>query len=279
MRTALALALAAGACACHRPQPSPEYQQARDKHFALIASYPLDAAGRPEMDEVLGLLERVPKSSLDAEAAAALRDQILGERKAVAEERARRAKLVEAAGTPTAWAGTSGSTGGSGAPAQAAGGGAAAPAGIAAGEGGAAAAAAAPQLEAGMPLADFQKVRGDCAERRAPARILQPDGKSAVGEAWAIRDTEECKKAHPGEAGKLMVFVEGKLAAAPEAGQARATQATQKIEGVAGKDGAPALPPGLKLPPGATVKWNEQPAAAGKPGAPPPAPTPPAAAK
>jgi hypothetical protein len=277
MRTALALALAATFCACHRPQPSPEYRQARDRHFEILASYPLDAYTRPEMDQVLSLLERVPPDSSDAEAAASLREKILDERRAAAEEGARRARLVESAGQPSTWA--------AGAPAGAGGGGGG-PGGAGPGEeppagdsgGGQGASGSAParapsQLAAGTALADFRKAQGDCFEAKAPARIGQREGKPLEGEAWGLKDDEACRKAHPAEVGRLVLFADGKLVEVREAGEAKATAVTQAVKGVVGKDGTPVLPPGTKLPPGATLKWNP-PAAGPQPPQPPPAPPP-----
>jgi hypothetical protein len=279
MRIVLAAALAAGLCSCQKPQPSPEYQQARQRYAALQAQYPLEARERPEMDEVLSLLERVPRDSADTEAAAALREAILGERRALAEERARRAKLVESAGNSAAWAaGSSVSAGGAaGGEAAIAGGGAPRPEGPpgaeAGGQGGPGAPARPPsRLAAGTALADFQKAQGDCFEARAPARIGQREGKPLEGEAWALKESDACKKAHPDEVGRLLLFAEGKLVEVREVGEGKATPVTQAIKGVAGRDGAPALPPGTKLPPGATVQWSA-PAPTGKapPGSPPPA--------
>jgi hypothetical protein len=269
MRTALALSLAASLCACHRPQPSPEYRQARDRHFEILASYPLDAYARPEMDEVLSLLERVPPDSLDAEAAASLRDKIVGERRAIAEERVRREKLIESAGKPSTW--VAGPAGGAGGGPGGGGSGDAPPAGDAAvGQGGQGPARPPSQLAAGTPLAAFQKEQGGCFEAKAPARIGQREGKPLEGEAWGLKDDESCRKAHPAEVGRLALFADGKLVEVREAGEAKATPVTQAVKGVVGKDGTPVLPPGTKLPPGATLKWSPPPAGQ-QPQQPPPA--------
>lgn len=286
MRTALGLALAL--CACQKPQPSPEYRRARDRHYEIIASYPLEAYARPEMDEVLALLDRVPTDSLDAEVATSLREQIVAERRAIAEEQARRAKLVESAGPSVAWAPAGGGAGGGG---MGAGSGSTAEGGEPPPEG-AVAAPAAPsrppsKLAPGTPLADFQKAQGECFEAKAPARIGQREGKPLEGEAWGLKDDAACRKAHPDEVGRLALFADGKLVEVREASEAKAAQVTQVVKGVVGKDGTLALPPGTKLPPGASVTWSKPPASpqAPQPAGPkaPPAPgaqvpTPPAQA-
>ncbi len=276
MRTALALALAL--CACQKPRPSPEYRQARDRHYEIIASYPLEAYARPEMDEVLALLDRVPKDSLDAEAATSLREKIVDERRAIAEEQARRAKLVESAGPSAAWAPVGGGVGGGG---MGAGSGSTAEGGEPPpeGAGGAPAAPTRPrsQLAPGTPLADFQKAQGECFEAKAPARIGQREGKPLEGEAWGLKDEAACRKAHPDEVGRLALFADGKLVEVREASEAKAAQVTQVVKGVPGKDGILALPPGTKLPPGSKVTWSPPKAGAQapQPGQEKPAPAPP----
>jgi hypothetical protein len=233
------------------------------------------------MASVLDLLESVPPRSADAAAAAELRQRILDERQALAEERARRRRLVEGAGP--------------GAGALPPGGGTAAEA---AGE-----AAATPepeprapsQLAAGTELDDFRKAHGGCFEPRSAARIGQEGGGSVAGEAWALRDDEACRAANPAEVGRVVLFSGGKLVSVRESAEGKAQTVTEKIRGVrlpdgslgyVGPDGKP-----RPLPPGAQVKWAEPPPAAappgkagapapGAPGAPaapasPPAPAPP----
>jgi hypothetical protein len=114
---------------------------------------------------------------------------------------------------------------------------------------------------------DFQKAQGDCFEAKGPARIGQREGKPPLqGEAWGLKDAEACRKAHPAEVDRMVLFAGGKLVEVREAREAKATPVTEAVKGVVGKDGAPALAPGLKLPPGAKVTWS------------PPAAQPPAAA-
>ncbi len=249
MRIALALALAAAAC--QRPQPSPEYQEARELHAALVARAPLDASTRPEMDQVLALLERVPPGSADAEPAAALRRRILDERRAAAEEQARRARLVDQAGAPTPDVG-----------------GGAVPGGTAAPPAGAGPATAAPPpsaLAAGTTLEEFQRAHGDCFEPKAAARIGQRQGAPLDGVAWGLRDDEACRRGNPAEVGRLVLFAGGTLREVREAADAKPVPTTRAVAGTVKPDGTVALPPGTVLPPGATVKWAAPPAPAAPP--------------
>jgi len=247
MRTAHAFALAAALAlaACPRPQPSPEYQQARERLQAATARSPLDPYGQPEMDEILALLERVPRDSLDAEAAQALRRRILEERQLQAEQAARRKELLEAAERPTP-----------------------APAPLPAGGGPALSAAAAPEagpvpgLAVGTALSTFQASHGDCFERRGPARVGD-----RPADAWALRDDPACAQAHPGAAGRLVLFAEGKLLEVRGAAEARTVEVKQKVEGVRMPDGSIAVkgPDGkpVPTPEGAKVVWQQPPADAG----------------
>jgi len=253
MRIALLLALAAAAAACSRPQPSPDYQEARRRHAALLQQSPLDAYEQPDMAAVLELLERVPRESLDAEAAADLRQRILGERQALADQAARRARMLAGAAAPTADIPTAGGAGSaSAAPATA--------------EAVPATADARPpsELAGGTSLADFQKSRGPCFEARAPARLVR-DGKTVEGEAWALRDDPACRKQNPAEVGRLVVFSGGKLVEVAEAAAAKAQPMQKAIEGTRRPDGTVALPEGTQLPPGATVKWDPPTAPAAPP--------------
>jgi murein DD-endopeptidase MepM/ murein hydrolase activator NlpD len=86
--TVLTLALLGGC----RPRPSPEYEEAHQRFITLYAVH-LDAAyARPEMDQVVSLLQAVPPKSLDAPEARTLLARIqAGRAQLAAEEEARRA--------------------------------------------------------------------------------------------------------------------------------------------------------------------------------------------
>jgi murein DD-endopeptidase MepM/ murein hydrolase activator NlpD len=79
-----------------RPRPSPEYEEAHQRFITLYAVH-LDAAYvRPEMDQVVSLLQAVPPRSLDAQEARALLARIqAGRAQLQAEEEARRALVQE----------------------------------------------------------------------------------------------------------------------------------------------------------------------------------------
>lgn len=252
VRIALALVLAAAAAACQRPQPSPEYREARERHAALLTRAPLDAYARPEMDQVLALLDRVPPGSADAEPAAALRRRILEERRAAAEEQARRARLVEQAGAPTPDV-AGGPAPDASAPPPAESGAATGPA------------RAPSALAAGTTLEEFQRAHGDCFEPKAAARIGQRQGPPIEGVAWGLRDEEACRRGNPAEVGRLVLFAGGTLREVREAAEAKAVPTTRAVAGAVRPDGTVALPAGTVLPPGATVKWAAPPAPAAAP--------------
>jgi len=261
---ALALALAAALGACQRPQPSPDYERARALHAALVARSPLDPYAQPEMAEVVELLARVPAGSLDAEAAGALRDKVESELRSQAEERTRRARLVEAAGSPVAQPtaapdGAAPSAASSEAPATPA------------GEPAAPTARPASKLAEGTKLADFQKSQGECFEAKAPARIARADGKAVAGQAWGLKESEACTKAHPDEVGRLVLFADGALLEVREASAAKVEKLTRRVQGELRPDGTIALPQGTEVPPGAKVQWEQAPPAKPQPG-PQPAP-------
>ncbi len=262
MRTPLALTLALALAACQRPQPSADYEQGRALHAALVARSPLDPYAQPQMAEVVELLARVPADSLDAEAARTLREKVDSELKAQAEERTRRARLVAGAGGSAALPAMAQSAAPADAPP--------APAEQPAPE----AERPASQLSAGTTLAEFQKSQGECFEAKAPARI-QGEGTSVAGQAWGLKETEACKKAHPDEVGRVVLFADGKLLDVRDSAETRVEKGTSKrIEGEVRPDGTYALPKGVELPPGDKVKWDQPPAkpAPGTAPATPPAP-------
>jgi len=243
------LALAAGLAAlvaCSRPRPSPEYEEARQRWAAIAREQGDAAAEDPRADAVLALLARVPAESLDAPGAAELRARIEGERKARAEERERRARLVAAAGAPPAMPSTGGAPGGAGASAGA-------PA--------AAAAAAPPALAPGTPLDAFRAATGACFERRGPIQIGAPDGGApAPGEAWALRADAACQERWAAASGKLVLFTKGALAALAPASAARTVETRERVKlgtlpdggvGILTDAGVVAPPPGAQIVPDA----------------------------
>jgi hypothetical protein len=253
LRIALLLALA-GAFACQRSPgpPSPEYARARELHLKLAASFADEADGRPEMDEVLALLARVPPDSVDAPSAQDLEARIAEGRRRLAAERADREKRIAAAG-PAAW------PSGAGAPL------AAAPV----------APEAEPRLPAlapGLKLDAFRAAYGDCFEPRTPLeiQIRETDGGATTrqGDAWSLKGDAACRQKHPGQAGQVVLFAQGVLLGFRPEGDVKAVVRTVAgkrelvVQGPGGRyqpvegsrvlqDGGVLLPPGgIPLPDG-----------------------------
>jgi len=206
MRTRIALLVAlAAASACRKAPgpPSPEYAEARARHVALVAQFADDADARPEMDQVLALLERVPADSVDAESARELATRIAEGRKRLAAEQAERERRIAAAG-PAQWA----------------------PSGGVPGAGGAALQEERPAIALGMKLDEFRAAHGECFEPGSPIQIEtpEPDGGTAArqGEAWSLKGDPACREKYPGQVGQVVVFSQGSLLALRPAGDLKA---------------------------------------------------------
>jgi hypothetical protein len=211
------------ALACSRaPEPSPELAAAQQRRADVLAAHPGDAAARPEMDEVLALLARVPPDSPDAAAAAELRARVEAERAALAAEAAARAEAVERAGRPSPVA--------------------PAPAAEPAGGGAGPAPAGGLRLARGTKLADFRAAAGACFEKKVDLEIVD-DGKARPGEAWGLRDGEECARQHPRQAGQWVLFADGALVSSVPSASAKTVTARAVGERVEKVDVVP-LPGG-----------------------------------
>lgn len=196
----LMLLLAAG---CSRPAPSPEYSSAREKHAALLAQDPLGAASRPEMDEVLRLLDAVPEKSADAAAARELRDRIVAERDSDREEAARRAELVEEAAAAPSWPAASSI----GRPAPP------------------------PRIDVGMSAEQFSAAHGACFERQAGEfELVGRDGKESPAEAWRLNADAECRERYGSLADQLVLVSSGVVAAVRPASDAKVVQRERVVE-------------------------------------------------
>jgi hypothetical protein len=225
--------------ACPRPQPSADYDRARQLWTTLVQERGYAAAEDPRADEVLALLDRVPKDSLDASAAAELRGRIEGERKAHVEELARRQKLVAGAGSAPSV--PSGST----APSESA-----APAA----EPRAPAVAA---LVPGMKLEAFREGYGDCFASRGPVQVTSPDGGAArAGEMWAMKDDAACRDKHPQLAGQAVLFAGGAMVGVAPVSSAKQVKVSRRVElaplpdgglGERVDGGVVPLPPGAEI--------------------------------
>ncbi|HET9599497.1 MAG TPA: hypothetical protein VFP65_28235 [Anaeromyxobacteraceae bacterium] len=241
----LAPAFAAGlllVAACSRPQPSPEYERARALWTEIVKARADEASQDPRADEVLALLAQVPAASADATAAAELRTRIEADRKARAEEQARRERLVAQAGAPQEMP-----SGGS--PQPAAGGGGPG----ASGEG----AAPPPALRIGMPVQELEKGFGDCFARREPVRIGGgPDAGAREGDLWVMKDDEGCRARHAALAGQGILVAGGQVAGVSPLDKARKVEVRQTVELGTLPDGGTGMRVDggvVPIPPGATL--------------------------
>jgi hypothetical protein len=215
-RFAVLLLVLAGACKKPELLPSADYERARLLHVDLLARYYSDAYARPEIDEILALLERVPVDSADAEAAADLKGRVLEGRRLAQEHRAELDRLLEAAG-----------------PVQ----GGMQPSGGSAGTAGATETGEPPpvalRLSIGMKLEDFKTVFSDCFEMKTPIQIAGLDGPDAApqpGEAWGVKDTPECKERYAAQAQSYVLFAGGVLKAIRPASEAVRTEVKEKAK-------------------------------------------------
>jgi hypothetical protein len=244
LRRLTGIALALAVLACSKPQPSPEYEQARTIWNGLVKARTTDAATDPQADEVLALLARVPKRSLDYEAATALTEYIQGERKTAAEAQARRAAILEKAGQEPAMPSTSGGGGGSGdAVAAATGGGPASwPA----------------SLAPGMKLEEFQASYGPCFHEQGPAELSARDGGSSrSARVWSMNDTADCREKHGDLVGKIVLFADGQLASVNAASDLKKVDVKREVQLGSLPDGGVGMRVDggvVPLPPGATLQ-------------------------
>ncbi len=211
----LVLLIAVALLACSRPQPSAEYERARQLWTGLVQARADDAVEDPRADEVLALLDSVPRDSADAAAAAELRARIEGERKVRSEERARREKLVAGAGaapeTPSVGGREPGAPGGAIEDVEAR-----PPAGV--------------PLATGMKLDDFRAAYGKCFEERGPVQLTGADGGPRPGAMWVMKDDEACRKEHAPLAGQAVLFAGGALAGIAPAASARKVETRRQVQ-------------------------------------------------
>jgi hypothetical protein len=225
--------------ACSRPRSSPEYERAQTLWTEVVRSRPEAPAADPRADEVLALLERVPANSLDASAAAALRERIEGERRELAEERARREGLRQRAAMPAPPVAAPAPV-----PAPVAGGGAAG------GQG------SAPELAPGMKLEDFRRLVGACFDSAGPVQLTGADAAPRAGEMWVMKNEAACRDAHPRLAGQAVLFAGGILEGLSPLGNLKRIEVRQEVElaplpdggtGMVVDGGVVPLPPGARL--------------------------------
>ena len=222
-RPALLLGCLLAALACKKSPgpPSAEWERARALHVDLVARYADEAYGRPEMDEVLSLLGRVPPDSVDAPDAAALQARVVEERKRLAQLRAERERMLAAAG-PGSWSPP-----------------------VSSAVSAASAAPAKPPLQRGLALETFREAYGDCFEHRTLLEIEGPDGGvlTSKGEAWGLKADPSCKDRYPEHADKVVLFAEAKLLAVRPASDVKVPKAVEEpprqfmVEAEVGPDG------------------------------------------
>lgn len=239
----LALAVAASLLACSRPKPSPDYERARQLWTALVQQRGGDAAEDARADEVLALLQQVPAQSLDRDAAAELRERIEAARKASAEERERRDKLVESAGAYHAHAGAA--RGGAEPEPEP---------------------ARAPQPlprprplpGPGTKLEELRSTFGDCLEARGPVEILgEKGGQARNGEMWALKNDQACRQEHAQLVGQVLLVHGGALAGMNRESEIKRKEVLREVQVEKLPDGGMAerTPAGLvPLPPGTELR-------------------------
>ncbi len=176
------------------------------RRVEIVARFADDADERPEMDEVLALLDRVPADSVDAPAAAELKGRILENRRRLEARAAERRRAVEAAGRPADWVAPSG-------------------------EGGGAAGAARPAIAAGMKLDDFKAAYGDCFEWKTEIQIQRGDGGVLAprGEAWGLKRDPACKERHAAQADQVVLFANGSLVTVRPASEVTRTEIQEQV--------------------------------------------------
>ncbi len=196
--------------ACSRPQPSADYERARQLWTGLVQARGEEAAEDPRADEVLALLDRVPKESADAAAAAELRGRIEGERKSHLEELARRQKLVAGAGeAPSMPVGSVPAPEAQAEPQP----------------------AAAPALALGMKLDEFRASYGDCFESKGPVRLTSSDGGAPrAAQMWVMKADEGCRNKNPKLVGQALLFADGALAGTGPAASVKEVEIVRRVE-------------------------------------------------
>jgi len=200
-------ALLAGLLACSRPQPSPEYEQARELWTTVVTERGEDAGDDSRTQEVLSLLDRVPKESLDATPAADIRSRISSLRAASAAERERLARILARVGAPAD------------APPQGPGQGRART-GV----------PPAPALAPGMKLDEFRVAYGECVQAKGPVKLEVPGESARDAEMWVLKEGDACREQHPQLADRAAVFVEGVLASLSPLSSMRTVEVRRQVE-------------------------------------------------
>jgi hypothetical protein len=218
-RLLVPLAAAALLCGCPRrpAPPSEDYAEAQKRYGEALGKFP-DGYERPEMDQVLALLTKVPKDSADFEVAGDLRQKILDGRARLAGDRTSRKELLAKMNAPSTLGMASGSgpspgivLGGGGGPAP----GPAAPVDLqpkpppmVKGPDG----KMLPPIAYGTKADEFKKGYAHCFEMKAPLTVNDPKGgPQTQGEAWALKGSPECKTLYPGQKDSYVIVSDGMI--------------------------------------------------------------------
>jgi hypothetical protein len=69
-----------------------------------------------------------------------------------------------------------------------------------------------PPIDYGTPASEFKRVYSDCFELKQKTTVKDPKGgPDAEGEAWALRASADCKARHPGLESKLVILADGMI--------------------------------------------------------------------
>jgi hypothetical protein len=202
LRYLLTLALCLGLIAgCHKSgKPSPDYQKARTLWLDLLRDKMGKAYSDPGAQEVIGLLERVDPSSMDARVAADLKAEIQkGRAEALASDEAVRQQVAQAQNAVNNPTFTGTGTGYRFAVAAEGDGGT--------GETGDAGPRGPEQPKIGMSADEFERKFSRCFESRADAAFNGQLG----GRIWAMRDLVVCRELYPSLIDSAIVIFEGKV--------------------------------------------------------------------
>jgi hypothetical protein len=216
----------------------------------MVRHHPEGPADDPRADEVLALLERVPKDSVDALAASSLRERIEGERREAAAERARREKAVARAAVPAPPIAGGAMTVAGGAM-TVAGGAMTVPGGAPA-----APAPATADVSPGTTLDAFRAAYGECFGSAGPVQVGAADAGLRPGEMWVMKDDQGCRDAHPRLVGQAVLFVGDALAGVSPLAALKRVEVRREVDlgalpdggtGMVVDGGVVPLPPGAKL--------------------------------
>jgi hypothetical protein len=177
---------------CSRPKPSADYAEAQMAYDSITTRSGDDAYADPEMDRINGLLDKVPPTSVDAPAAAALKAKISSERNRIAEDAKKRQADLDVLRAPvpslTARPEEPKPTEPVPTPSDPV--------------------AESEQPQVGLSMADFTKKFGACF---GEGELITISNMNLKARSFSLNASEECGKKHGGFASKLVLFDGGKI--------------------------------------------------------------------